>query len=113
MSEQKAGSSTWESRLPRAKDVEIGGRLYVILPKTDFDRLCTRAHGSGESAAHFGKESVGSDLRARRHKARMTLSRLAALAQVAPETLSRIENGRSNPSVGTVQSILKALERGG
>jgi DNA-binding XRE family transcriptional regulator len=113
MSGKVGSSSTWEGRLPRAKDVEIGGKPYVILPKADFDRLCTQAQGARESAERFGKETVGSDLRARRHRARMTLSQVAALAHVAPETLSRIENGHSNPSVATVRSILKALERGG
>jgi transcriptional regulator with XRE-family HTH domain len=43
----------------------------------------------------------------------MTLSQVAERAEIAPETLSRIENGRTNPTVATVQSILRALERVG
>jgi predicted transcriptional regulator len=35
---------------------------------------------------------------------------VAQWAGIRQETLSRIENGRTNPTVGTVRSILRALE---
>jgi DNA-binding XRE family transcriptional regulator len=90
--------------------VEIGGKPYVILPRDDFDRLVAGAQPPGVNAAPFGMISVGPDLRARRHQAGMTLSELADRADIAPETLSRIENGHTNPSIRTVRSILNALE---
>ena len=78
--------------------------------KEDFDRLRRQAEGPREDAAPFGKESVGPDLRERRHRAGLTLSETARRAGIRQETLSRIENGRTNPTVGTVRAILRALE---
>jgi DNA-binding XRE family transcriptional regulator len=97
-------------RIPRGKGVTIEGRPYVILPKEEYERLCHSAEAPPEDASTYAVPSVGSDLRARRHKAGMTLAQVALKARIAPETLSRIENGRTNPSVGTVRSILLALE---
>ena len=110
MSEHPLGVSNGPGRMPRAKEVEIGGKAYVIVPKSDYERLCMNSGNSGADAAALAVASVGPDLRARRHRARMTLSQVAQRARIASETLSRIENGRTNPSVATVQSILRALE---
>jgi DNA-binding XRE family transcriptional regulator len=91
-------------------DLKIGGKPYVLIPKADFDRICERAEEPHYDATKLGRGSVGPDLRARRKQARLTLTKVARLAGIRLETLSRIENGHTDPSVGTVQAILRALE---
>lgn len=90
--------------------VDVGGVLYVLVAKVEFDRLCLQADGTPVNAAPFGRGFLGPDLRARRLKTGLTLTDLARRAGIRLETLSRIENGRTDPSSRTVQSILKALE---
>lgn len=94
----------------RRTEFEIEGKPYVLVAKSDFHLLCERAEGPREDASRFGRGPVGPDLRSRRVKARRTLAQIALRAGIRPETLSRIENGHTDPSVGTVQSILRALE---
>ncbi|HVE43164.1 MAG TPA: helix-turn-helix domain-containing protein [Planctomycetota bacterium] len=94
------------------QDLDLDGKAYVLLPKAEYERLRLLAEGKREDATPFGKESVGLDLRARRHGAGLTLSQVAGRAGIAVETLSRIENGRTDPSVRTVRSVLRALEGG-
>ena len=88
----------------------LAGRPYVLVPKSDFDRLRLKADSPGEDASWLIEDSVGSNLRARRHLAGLTLAVVADRAGIRLETLSRIENGRTDPSVRTVRSILKALD---
>ncbi|RPH46329.1 MAG: XRE family transcriptional regulator, partial [Planctomycetota bacterium] len=110
MSEVESNGPVTPRRTPRTQDLTIRGKPYVLLAKADFDRLRLQAEGPREDAGAFGAESVGPDLRERRRKARLTLSEAAQRAGIRQETLSRIENGRTNPTVGTVRSILRALE---
>lgn len=94
----------------RAQDIDIEGHPYVLVPKAEYERLCLRAEGPREHASLPAFGSVGHDLRDRRHRAGLTLAAVAGRAGIRQETLSRIENKRTNPSVGTVQAILRALE---
>lgn len=94
----------------RAQEIRIQGKPFVLVSKPDFDRLCRRAEGLRQDAAAVARDSVGPDLRARRHQTRRTLAQIAGRAGIREETLSRIENGRTNPTVATVRAILRALE---
>ena len=110
MSEEEAIGPATPRRSPCAQALTIRGKPYVLVAKADFDRLRLQAEGPREDAGPFGAESVGPDLRERRRMARLTLSQVAQRAGIRQETLSRIENGRTNPTVGTVRSILRALD---
>jgi len=100
-------------RAYRAQELRVGGRPYVLVPKADFDRLLLEVDLPRSDAAAIAVESVGRDLRIRRHAARLTLAGVAERAGIAQETLSRIENGHTNPTIGTIRSILRALDRNG
>ncbi|HLY73447.1 MAG TPA: PAS domain S-box protein [Planctomycetota bacterium] len=100
-------------RIPGGQELQIGSHPYVLLPKPEFDRLLQEADLAREDASALTSASVGRDLRARRHAVRLTLAAVAGCAGIAPETLSRIENGRTNPSIATVRAILDALGRNG
>jgi DNA-binding XRE family transcriptional regulator len=89
----------------------LAGATYVVLAKADYERLCSEAQRARENASRFGIKSIGPDLRDRRLRARLKATDVARSAGIRVETLSRIENGRTNPTVATVQSILAALDR--
>jgi DNA-binding XRE family transcriptional regulator len=97
-----------DSGAPR--DVELDGRRYVLVPKAEFERLLQEADRPRADAASFVNDPLGPELRARRRRAGLTLAQVAQRAGIAAETLSRIENGRSDPSLGTLRCVLRALE---
>lgn len=98
-----AGAST-------PQEVEIGGQTFVLLPKGDYKRLREDADRGREDATRFVEKSIGPDLRIRRRNAGLTLAEVAAGAGIRMETLSRIENGRTNPTLRTVQAVWKAID---
>jgi DNA-binding XRE family transcriptional regulator len=95
--------------LGRVQDIQVAGKAYVLVPKDDFERLRLMAEGPREDTATLVRDSAGPDLRARRRQAGLTLAEVAQRAGIRQETLSRIENSRTDPSVRTVRSILRAL----
>lgn len=95
---------------PTPQALEIAGRTYVLVPKVEYERLRLEAEASRDDPSLFRLKSLGLTLRQRRRRARLTLSEVAVRAGIRLETLSRIENGRTNPSVATVRAILQALE---
>lgn len=54
-------------------------------------------------------EAIGSRLRAAREEHEMSVRALAASVGVSPSLISQIENGKANPSVGSLYSIVSAL----
>ena len=105
----KEQSLSHAHRPHRAQELRVGGHPYVLIPKPDFERLLMEANLPRTDAAAIAAESVGRDLRARRHAENLTLAAVAERAGIAQETLSRIENGHTNPSIGTIRNILRAL----
>ncbi len=62
------------------------------------------------SMVEFIRGSVGREIRARRKANGISQSSLARAAHVRVETVSRIENGYPNPTLGTIHQLLKAIE---
>ena len=65
---------------------------------------------SGEVAAATKEVDVGVNLRSIREKRRLSLRALAERCGLAINTLSLIENGKSSPTVSTLQQLAVALE---
>ncbi len=59
----------------------------------------------------FMKHSYGRVLRAKRLRSGLSQKDLARAARVRPETVSRIEAGKGNPTVDTLTRLMKAAER--
>ena len=57
----------------------------------------------------FLKESAGRILRAKRTRAGLTQKAVAKAAGVRPETVSRIEAGLGNPTIGTLTALADSL----
>ena len=94
------------------QELQVAGRPYVLISKSEFERLRLLAEGPREDASILIRDCFGPDLRARRRQAGLTLAEVALRAGIRQETLSRIENCRTDPSVKTVRSILRALNPG-
>ncbi len=89
--------------------LKIGKRVFVLLPAADYQRLEHQAGRGHRDAVNFATESIGRDLHQKRGVAGLSQAELAAKAGIRAETLSRLENGRGNPTVATVKKILRAL----
>jgi DNA-binding XRE family transcriptional regulator len=99
--------------------LELDGIRYVILRESVFDRLCERAgvppagkEGEDEPlAAAFGldRTSLAEKLVRRRRAAGLSQAELARRAGIRPETLNRIERGRTTPDFATVRKLVVAI----
>jgi len=92
-----------------APEIQVRGETICLVRKSDYVRLLREAGENLVDAAEFARSSIGRDLRGKRKKAGLSQAQVAAKAGIRLETLSRIENGRGNPTVETVRRILKAL----
>ena len=103
---------------PRPVDcqrIELNGVRYVILRESAFEGLCGQAglDSAGSDPAVEGvdldRASLAEKLSTRRRAAGLTQAALARLAGVRPETLNRIERGRTTPDFKTVRKLVVAL----
>lgn len=58
---------------------------------------------------HTIEHSIGAEIRSYRKKIGLTISELAGQASLSSGMLSKIETGRTSPSLSTLQSLSKAL----
>jgi ribosome-binding protein aMBF1 (putative translation factor) len=101
------------------RSVELDGIRYVIIRDTVFDLLCEKAHveqqnpsGDEESNAsglELDRISLARKLVQRRRAAGLSQAELARRAGVRPETLNRIERGRTTPDFATVRKLVEAM----
>lgn len=108
--------------------IEVEGKRFVLLEETEYERLCREA---GESTAlveddlpalpkpdrrgrvpalEFARISLARDLISHRKGLGLSQERLAELAGIRPETLSRLETGKHTASQRTVDKIMDAIE---
>jgi DNA-binding XRE family transcriptional regulator len=99
--------------------VELDGIRYVILRETLLDQLCQQAgverfqDSSPEAAAGADFQADPTTLAAklirRRQAAGLSQAELARRAGIRPETLNRIERGRTTPDFATVRKLVLAM----
>jgi DNA-binding XRE family transcriptional regulator len=93
-----------------AQRITVGGRRFVLVPERQYARLLEGEVPPGSlDAAEYARLSIGRDLRTKRREAGLSQAEVARRAGIRTETLNRLENGRANPTIGTVRSILRAL----
>jgi DNA-binding XRE family transcriptional regulator len=103
----------------------MGGKEYVVLERTEFDRLAARA---GEAqmpalpkadaqgnvpAVAYGRILLARKLITARRQAGLTQAELARRAGVRPETVNRLEKARHNPDEATFGKLERALRKAG
>ncbi len=98
--------------------VELDGVRYVILRESILDALCRRADVSLDDASRGPQPGVeeleGADLAEklirRRKAAGLGQAELARRAGIRPETLNRIERGRTTPDFATIRKLVLAMD---
>lgn len=108
-----------------AQSIQFDGKPYVILPRSEYDRLTTLAkaadlppmpeadkHGH-YPAVDYARASLARKIIRGRVAAGLSQRELAERAGIRVETLCRIETGKHTPSVPTVDKIDRALKQTG
>jgi len=98
--------------------VELDGTSYVILRESAFDELCRRAgvaaspaeNAADAPADQLDRATLAEKLIRRRRAAGLSQAELARRAGIRPETLNRIERGRTNPDFATVRKLVLAMD---
>lgn len=98
--------------------VELDGVRYVILRENVFAQLCKKAKiplddssPSETEAAAFDLDqpSLAQKLVRRRRASGLSQAELARQAGIRPETLNRIERGRTTPDFATIRKLVVAM----
>jgi DNA-binding XRE family transcriptional regulator len=102
-----------------SRHVELDGIRYVIVRESVFYDLCERAgievnrqdveQESAGAALGVDRASLAEKLIRRRRAAGLSQAELARRAGVRPETLNRIERGRTTPDFATVRKLVVAI----
>lgn len=109
--------------------IEVAGQRFVLLPESEYERLCSRASESvpmtdqdlpplpkpdkqgNFPAVEYARISLARDVIRDRRAAGLTQAELAKLAGTRQETISRIESGKHTASVKMVDRIDRALKK--
>lgn len=103
--------------------VTLDNREYVILPRSEYDRLTERAKAADlpplpkadrsgvVPALEYGRASLARKIIARRAEAGINQRELATLAGIAFEQLNRIERGKVTPTLATVAAIERGFSK--
>lgn len=110
------------------KVLELAGKRWVVMPERDYRRLAAQAgaadagptlpkldaHGN-YPAVEYARASLARKIIKARRMAGLSQAELARRAKIRPETLNRIERGKTSPDTSTIAKIERALEmaRGG
>ena len=105
--------------------VKIRGKRFVMVEEAEWnrlERLATQAEPplprlppadakGNRPALDYIRASIARDIIRERRALRLSQQRLAELAGLRQETLSRLESGKHSPTVRTVEKIDRALKR--
>lgn len=92
----------------RCKEVKIKGETFCVVPKQDF-LVMQMLEASALDAVEYANAVIGRKIRMAREAIGLTQTEAAARAKMRPEVLSRIESGRGNPTVATINRIMRAI----
>ncbi len=106
-----------------AKIIELAGKKWAILPERDYRRLKAQAGAAKDwpalpepdcqglyPAVEYARVSLARKIIKARRQAGLSQAELARRAGIRPETLNRIERGKSTPDTATISKIDRALE---
>jgi DNA-binding XRE family transcriptional regulator len=101
------------------RTVELDGVRYVILREMVFELLCRKAgvlcqgppmdEDPASPGVGLDRAGLAEKLVRRRQAAGLSQAELARRAGVRPETLNRIERGRTTPDFATIRKLVLAM----
>lgn len=106
--------------------ITIKDEKFALLPLDEYERLRRAAAGMSDvdlpawppkdakgnmPAVAFARVSIARDIRIARRRLGLTQAKLAELAGVRAETISRIERGNHNAEPSTIEKIDRAITR--
>ncbi|MSR58934.1 MAG: XRE family transcriptional regulator [Planctomycetaceae bacterium] len=105
--------------------LELEGKRFVVIEESEYERLCREAGEKPERddlpefpapdkngnfpAIEYTRISIARDLIRARRGVELSQQRLAELAGVRQETISRLESGKHTAAVGTIERLEKAI----
>jgi DNA-binding XRE family transcriptional regulator len=108
--------------------LEVGGKRFVLLEETHYERLCRQAGRPTEPdegrlppfpkpdkhgrlpALQYARVALARDLIRARKGAGLSQQQLADRAGIRQETISRLETGKHTASPRTVDKMMRAIE---
>lgn len=106
--------------------IEVEGKRFVLVEESVYERLCRDAGTAAEDgilpefpkpdkngrfpALEYTRISIARDLIHERTGVNLSQQRLAELAGIRQETISRLESGKHTASVKTIEKIERAIE---
>jgi ribosome-binding protein aMBF1 (putative translation factor) len=102
--------------LPTVQTIVLDGKRFVILPETTFRELTALppSDSAGNRPAVAAMRAVmARDIVQDRERLGWSQAELARRAGIRVETLNRIETGKHNPSVATIEKLDEALRAAG
>jgi len=106
--------------------LELEGKRFVVIEESEYERLCRDAGEQAQTgdlpefpkpdergrfpALEYTRISIARDLIRSRKNARLSQQRLAVLAGVRQETISRLESGKHLASAATIEKLERAIE---
>jgi DNA-binding XRE family transcriptional regulator len=106
--------------------LELEGKRFVVIEESEYERLCRQASAEADAgdlpefpkpdkrgrfpALEYTRISIARDLIRSRKNAGLSQQRLAKLAGVRQETISRLESGKHLASAATIEKLERAIE---
>lgn len=107
------------------RTTDRGGKPFVLVPKTDFERMCEKIEERADIAAYIAAKSRGQELvptaiadrlidgenplRVWREHRKLTLEDVASKADISAPYLSQLETGLRSASLGVLRKLAGAL----
>ena len=105
------------------KILELAGKRWAIMSEKDYMRLAAHAGEKGDwpalpkpdahgnyPAVDYARVSLARKIIKARRQAGLTQAELARRAGIRPETLNRIEKGKTTPDTATIAKIERAFQ---
>ena len=102
--------------------LKLAGKRWAIMLEKDYKRLAASAGEKGDwpalpkpdakgnyPAVEYARASLARKIIKARRQAGLTQAELARRASIRPETLNRIERGKTTPDTATIAKIERAL----
>ena len=106
--------------------IELAGKRFVVVEESTYERLCRDATGISDDsdlpefpkpnkdgnfpAQEYSRVSIARTLIRDRRSVGLSQQKLADLAHVRQETISRLESGKHVASTATIEKIERAIE---